>query len=54
MQVALWRNLLSVQNEANWLVAMLSKELWLVQSIKWLSKLNQALSSSMRLSSDRS
>ena len=26
-----WRDLLSIKNEANWLVAMLSKELWLVQ-----------------------
>ena len=30
-RLALWRDLLSIQNEANWLVAMLSKELWLVQ-----------------------
>ena len=36
-KIALWRNLLSTQNEANWLVAMLSKELWLVQRITQLS-----------------
>ena len=52
--VALWRTLLSRQNEANWLVAMLSKELWLVQRITQLSNLNGALSSSMGLSSNRS
>ena len=32
-KIALWRDLLSIQNEANWLIAMLSKELWLVQRI---------------------
>ena len=26
-----WRDLMSIKNEANWLVAILSKELWLVQ-----------------------
>jgi hypothetical protein len=30
-KIAIWRNLLSIQNEANSLVAMRSKELWLVQ-----------------------
>ena len=38
MKIALWRDLLSIQNEANWLVAMLSKELWLVQRIMQLWK----------------
>ena len=46
-----WRNLLSIQNEGNWLVAMLSKELWLVQGITQLSIMNQALWWSMHLSS---
>ena len=51
-KIALWYNLLSIQNEANWLVAMLSKEVWLVQRIMQLSNLNWVLSSSMRLSSN--
>ena len=42
MKIALWHNLLSTQNKANWLVPMLSKELWLVQRITQLSNLNQA------------
>ena len=41
-KIAFWRNLLSIQNEANWLVALLSKELWLVQRITPLSNLNLA------------
>ena len=46
--------LLSIKNEANWLVAMLSKELWLVQWITQLSNLNRGLSSYMCLSFNRS
>ena len=44
-KIALWGNELSAQNEANWLVAMLSKELWLVQRITQLWNLNRAVSS---------
>lgn len=49
MKIVLWRDILSFQNEVNWLVAMLSQELWLVQRITQLSNLNWVLSSSMLL-----
>ena len=43
-EIATWRHLLSIKNEANWLVAMRSKELGLVQKNHATAKLESSFS----------